>query len=120
MAKKVLVIPQQVAVVDEGANNHPNHAVWSVRRVLCSRSAQNPDLAPEQNKDDHEAKDAESADSKHGDVEEADETGTETDSQKVDTQEEEKVENGPETNQAVAPENLRKGRNSSRPVKKVE
>ena len=116
----LVTMPQKVAVVDEGANNHPNQADQSNRRVTCSCSAQNPSVAPEQNKDDHKPKDAESEESKHADVEEADETGTETDSQKEDTQEEEKVENDPETNQAMAPKNLRKGRNSPRPVKKVD
>ena len=59
MAKKVLV-------VDRGANNQPNRVVQSVGRVTRSQSAQNPNLAPEQNKDDQESKDAESEDSKHG------------------------------------------------------
>ena len=48
---------RKVPVVDEGANNQPNQVVQSVGRVTRSQSAQNPNLAPEQNKDDQEPKD---------------------------------------------------------------
>ena len=106
MAKKKLV-------VDKVANNQPNRVVQSVGRVTCSQSVQNPNVAPEQNKDDQESKDAESEDSKHGDIEEPDGRGTETDSQNANTQEEEKVENCPKPNEAVAPEKSEEGTESA-------
>ena len=70
---------------------------------------QEQEATKERNSDDQERKDAESEESKHGDFKKADEIGTETESQNANTQEEEKVENCPEPNEAVAPENFEEG-----------
>ena len=110
---------RKVRVVDDEANQQPNQVVQTVGRVTRSQSVTNTNVAPEQTKDDQESKDAESEDSKHGDIGEPDGRGTEKDSQNANTQEEEKVENCPKPNEAVAPEILRKGRKRPRPVKKV-
>ena len=81
-------------VVAEVANNCPNQADQSVRRVTCSQAALNTKKVQQQNEEDleqdvrsdrsqvdgpPELKEAESEESKHVVVQEADEIGTEKD-----------------------------------------